>query len=230
MTYTTGFNIPKLSKKMIGFGVLGIGVLFLLFGMAQASSIDKEGVRLETQMTAQYLDNQNELAAFTNGFYELIGVADLKVEALDRVLENAVRGRYDDGTSIAADPLGGNNPQLISAMVEAYPDLGGLDSYDEIIDYVAAGREAFKNEQSKLLDQIRAYDTWSESGIFKPMMIDFLGFPSDTLRAQIGEEFVTGDEALEQMRIIVTTGSVSQAFETGEQGPLIGGPTNDEEG
>ncbi len=212
---TKARNSPGL---LIGLGVLAVILLIGLGLYGKANSIQKTGVGYEKQLNATYLDNQNELSKFTSGFYEQLGIANAKSDQMDRILQDAVSGRYEN----AAQGQGG---AMFSAMVEAYPDLAGLNSFDKVMDYVAAGRQSYKEQQSKLLDMIRVYETWSESGIIHSMLVDMMGYPSKNLEARIGTGVVTGELALQQMKLIVTSEGVQQAYTTGKQEPLMGATT-----
>lgn len=203
---------------LISGGILGAVVILSMVLYGTFNNIDKEAERREAALTAQYLDNQNELSKFISGFHEQFGIAEAKAEKLDVILEDAMKGRYSEGST--AQPVGG---QFISAVVEAYPDLSGLDSYDRVMDYVAGGRESYKQQQTKLLDMIREYDTWRRSGLIHQRLVSMAGHPGDGLRAQIGAFVVTGDEALDQMRLIVTTSGTQQAYTTGTMEPLTMG-------
>ena len=211
----------KMSKGLIIAGVsVGVLLLLVMTMYGKFNGINKDGVKRETALSAQYQDNQNELSKFQSGFYEMLGVADAKSAQMDKILSDAVKGRYENGSS-AAVPGAAGNTALFSAMVEAYPDLSGLDAFDKIIDYAAAGRESYKQQQSKLLDMLREYDTWRRSGLIHKQFVKVSGFPSSDLRAQIGAKAVTGEAALEQMRLIVTTSSTQEAYTTGTQEPMV---------
>lgn len=202
-------------KVLIAVGVVLVLVI-TLYG--KFNGIRHEGVDRETALSAQYQDNQNELSSFISTFYEQLGIADRKSEQLDRILEDAVKGRYDDTGLQAATPNESND--LISAIVEAYPDLSGLDTYDTILDTISSGREAYKQKQTKLLDMLRSYDKWREQDIIGSVLIDLSGYPSDNLRAQIGTQVTRGQDALDQMYVIVLTSQAADAYETGELDPL----------
>jgi hypothetical protein len=205
-------------------GLVAIGVVVLLVVVAiwQFSSfngIKNTGVAKESALNAQYLDNQNELSKVTLQIKESLGVADLKSQKLDEVLTDAVKGRYD-GDLQAATP--GQAPQLISALVEAYPDMSGLATYDRVVDIIQAGRESYANKQSKLLDMLRDYDTWRRSGIINSWKVSLAGFPSDGLEARIGTKIERGQDALDQMYLIVLVEGTTEAYETGVIEPVIG--------
>jgi len=211
------------SGLIVSLTVLGVFIVGGLVLYGTFNGINKDGVQRETRLSAQYSDNQNELSKFQSGFYEQMGIANLKSDKMDQILSDAVKGRYDNAPQ-------GQGGQFFSAMVEAYPDLAGLNSYDKIMDYVSAGRESYKQQQSKLLDMIREYDTWRRSGLIHRQLVKISGFPSSDLRAQIGARAVTGDAALEQMRLIVTTSTTQEAYTTGTMEPMTIAPTTDKAG
>ena len=199
---------------IVGIAILGV---LLLGGMgiySYCNGLQQEGVAQETGLNAQYLDNQNELSTYISTFYETIGVANLKSDKLDQILTDAVKGRYDGKTS--AQPGQG---QLFSAIVEAYPTID-LTIYDKIVDFIHAGREAYKQKQTKLLDMLRAYDKWRDSGMVQKRVIRGMGFPSDGLEARIGKTVKHGAEAREQMYLIVLTDSTTDAYGNGHLNPL----------
>lgn len=194
-------------------GLFGLGVSFYGY----ANGVRNDLVSQETALNAQYQDNQNELANYEVAFYEQTGLANLKSEKMDKIISDAVKGRYEgkDGQPVER----GQGGAFFSAMVEAYPDLRGqLDVYDKIISFVAAGREAYKAKQSKQLDMIRAYENYRETGWVRSWFIERIGYPS--LRAQIGEKVVRGEAALAQMELIVTTEATNQAYQSGKMKAL----------
>jgi len=129
--------------------------------LSSLNGIQKDGVNYETQLNAQYLDNQNELGSYISGFYEQVGVANLKSQKMDQILTDAVKGRYDGNASSAQVGHG----QLFSAIQEAYPNVD-LSVYDKILNYVQAGPHRVQGQaeqaarhapQLRQLAQVRAH-------------------------------------------------------------------------
>ena len=199
---------------IITVAVLAALVIGVISVFNFASNLQQSGVAQETALNAQYLANQNELSTYISKFYETIGVANLKSDKMDQIITDAVKGRYQGNSS--AQPGRG---QLFSAISEAYPN-ADLSIYDRIIDQINSGREAYKAKQDKLVDMLRGYDQWRKSGLIQPIIIRTIGFPSDALEARIGTDVKRGSAAEEQMWLIVTTTSTSQAYQTGHQDPL----------
>lgn len=201
-------DLSKYAKiGIIGSIIAFVLLLFVAYPLASLSSTKSQGVDKETQLTAQYRDNQNTLSAYIAGFYEQTGVAKVKSDKLNAILLDAVKGRYEGKMSP------GTGGAFFSAITEAYPDLSALNIYDKIVDYVSAGREGYKNKQTLLLDRIRDYDNWRNKGLFHPGWVKLAGFPSTNLEA--GPD-VTGSAALVKMKQIVLTSQARKAYETGE--------------
>lgn len=205
----------RISKSLFIFIIMS--VLLITFGYLIGSYLNEirdEGVQYETGLNAQFLSNQNYLSAYISGFYEQVGVANVKSEKMHEILTDAVTGRYGkEGFSAKG--------AFFSAVKEAYPDLAQLGIYDKIIIYVSAQREGYKNIQDKFLDMLRNYDSWRARGLLRSQVIkSILGYPSERLIARIGTESWTGTTALEKMYTIVLAGEVKQAYQTGKYPPM----------
>ena len=89
-------RVMKIGNMNIGKGLIAAGVsvglvLILVLGLyGKFNGINKDGVKRETALSAQYSDNQNELSKFQSGFYEMLGVADAKSAKMDQILSDAV--------------------------------------------------------------------------------------------------------------------------------------------
>ncbi|MFS0885120.1 hypothetical protein [Aeromicrobium sp. 179-A 4D2 NHS] len=209
------------TKALVAAAVAVVLVIGAIWFFATYNSTQKNMVKREQALSSQYKDNQNELAAYVSTIKEALGVADRNTDALDKVLANAVQGRYQVGST--AQPGGG---ELFSAITEAYPDLSGVSlPYQKVQDAVISGREAFKNKQTKMLDMAREYETWKNSGIIHSRIASMVGAPSDNLVAAIGDDVKKGQAALDRMKTIVVTAESSKSFESGEMDPLDLGPT-----
>lgn len=204
---------PKLLALVAGGTVAAIAAIAFFVAL---NGNQKDMVRREQALSAQYQDNQNELSTYISTIKETIGVADRNTEALDQVLADAIKGRYDGETS--AQPGTG---ALFSAITEAYPDLTSLSMpYAKVQDAIISGRQAYKNAQTKLLDMLREYETWKNSGFIHSRMVALVGAPSDNLRAQIGTAVSRGPDALDQMYLIVLAGEAQDAYTSGTMDPL----------
>jgi len=196
--------------------VLFIGCCLAFSAYSYVNTIWNQGLAHERRLTSQYLDNQNYLSAYISGFYEQIGVTQAAGDVLDQILLDAVKGRYDDGGFAVDSPM-------FAAIVEAYPEAGVaelMENWGRIRDYISAGRESYRATQSKLLDQLRVYDTWRQQGLIRRAIVRALGFPSENLEARVGEMVYTGEMARMKMYQIVLTSEALEAYETGIMDPL----------
>jgi hypothetical protein len=202
-----GFTVAALVALLVGGGLVvgGLG----LYGYA--NSTRNEAVTREIQLSAQYLSNQNYLSSYISTFYEQVGIANLKSQKMDEILIDAAKGRYGEN--------GIEGGSLMVAIAEAYPDLKSLDIYDKIMTTVSSGREGYRAIQDKLLDQLRAYDTWRAQGILRSWALGSF-FPSSNLKARIGDTELVGGEALKKMYQIVLASQAKDAYEKGTMDPL----------
>lgn len=218
MNTTSGTSEATPSPSIPGWmkWLIGLGAFLLVSGGVYGfiNGTRNQGITYETALTAQYLANQNNLSAYISGFYEQLGVANKKSEQLDKILLDAVKGRYENN---GGPP---DNGKLFSAIVEAYPDLSGLNAYDKIIDYIKGGRESYKTTQDKLLDMLRAYDAWRDTGLIKMLVVRMFDFPTNRLMAKVGEVETFGNDARKQMYAIVLTGDALDAYNKGTMDPL----------
>jgi len=211
-----GFGLPLVLAGLLIIillcgGLIGLGVT----AYGYINGLRSEQIARETGLNEQYLANQAELSGYVTAFYEQIGVANLKSDQMDRIIEDAVKGRYDDDT--AANPTQG---AMFSAIVEAYPDLD-LEIYDEIAAFVREKRDAYKNNQTTLLGLLQDYDQWRKEDLIRSMVLKYiLRAPSDALEARIGSQIWRGQAALDHMYLIVLDSQTVKAYETGILDPL----------
>ena len=211
---------PALKKKLIIGGGIALALIVVLVSIyGYINGLRNTSIDFETRMSATYQANQVELDSYVKSVTEAVGVANLKSAKLNQIFADAVRGRYGDSRDEIKNGQGG---QVMSAVVEAYPDLKGqLDVYDKIVDKVFTGREAFKTKQTELRRQVADYERWINTGLVQSIMIKkVIGAPTDLLEARIGKNVKTGRAALEQMKLLVTSGRTNDNFESGQEDPI----------
>lgn len=204
-------------KLIIAASIALVLIIAAIVAFSVFNGTRGEAIRQEQRIAAQYEDNKNELSAYVLSFNESLGIADRQSDKLNEILSNAVQGRYDGKMAP------GTGGEMFSAIAEAYPDLTATsESYQRVQDLVVSGREAFKNKQTKLIDLIRAYTTWSNSDVIRAWILDtFVHAPTDVLTIEENGNIYVGEEALKRMSRIITTSEVTDIYEKGEQEPLI---------
>lgn len=212
MSENKGFSLGWIITIIVLVVIVTSGIS--LYGYINA--LRNERVDWETQLPNQYAANQAYLSAYVGGFYEQVGVAKLKSDKMDKILLDAVKGRYEGTGGFKS-----SNEALFSAIKEAYPDLSGLNIFDKMMDYISSKREGYRADQQKLLDMLRAYDKWRASGIVQSWIIKHvLDCPSENMIARIGEKKYTGQAALDQMYLLVLVEGTTEAYTTGKMKPL----------
>src|SRR3989344_8051173 len=188
--------MSPLKWALVTLGVLALLLLIMSLGCFNyLNGTRDDGINYETGLTAQYLSNQNYLSAYISGFYEKVSVQEAQSKALNEILTDAVKGRYEDGGYSVNSPM-------FAAIVEAYPEAGVQEfmaNWGKASDYISAGREGYRANQDKLLDMLRQYDAWRGKGMVKSNVVRQLGFPSERLEARIGERKWTGEAARDRM-------------------------------
>lgn len=215
-------SLLKNSKALVALALVGIVVVSGLILFGKFNSAQKTMVRHENSLNAQYSDCQDNLSNYIAKIKEALGVADRASSALDTVLTDVVKGRYEAGST--ANPSGGS---AFSAIVEAYPDLNGITiNYEKVQSAIFAGRDGFKNCNTMLLDKVRAYNTWRQSGLIQSKINAMVGAPSDNLEARVGDNVVYGKAALDAIKRLPLTSEAKDAYETGTMDPLDTNPTS----
>lgn len=203
-------------KTLIIAGIIAAALLACVLGFyGYFNGLNTDRVDQETTLSASYQSNQVELDNYVKTIKEAVGIANVKSDKLDQILRDAVSGRYGDTKDGVRNGQGG---AFMSAIVEAYPDIKGqLDIYDRIVDKVFVGREGFKAQQNSMLADIAKYEAWTHTGLVQSFIIkNVVGCPTDLLEARVGTNVKHGRAALDQMKLVVTSGSTNDAFNSGK--------------
>jgi hypothetical protein len=202
------FNLTSI-VALAAVGIVIVG------GYAKVNGYRSQVIAAETRLSADYQNDQNQLSSYVLGFGEQVGIADRQAQQLRTILTDAVKGRYDGKMSSAQVGQG----TLFSAISEAYPQID-LKSYDKIVAYIQANREAFRVKQESLLGNIANYEVLVNGDIINSILANILGVPTHNLQARIGKNVVYGEAALAQIKTIVTDSTTSEAFDSGTMKPL----------
>jgi len=131
---------------------------------------------------------QNVLGSYHAKLTEIVQVPTMKADDLARVSKDAMSGRYGEGGSKA----------VMTWIKENYPGQVTDNLYERVAQVIEAGRNEFKNSQTRLIDEQRAYQT--EIGYFwRGFWIRMAGYPHIDLNKYA----------------IITTDDTKKAFETG---------------
>lgn len=205
-------------KKLIVFGVIAAVVLGLIgWGISTYTDIRNEGRRTELSITAKYKAMQSSYGQDRLAFTDQIGIAREKRDAMDKILMDAVSGRYNQPGSPQVD-----NGKLFSAITEAYPDLAGLNIFDQIMPFITKMRSKFAQDQAQVFEMIKGYNEWRTTGSFlHPTFVNWAGFPSDALEMQANGNVYRGKDALDRMSRPIIGSDTGQIFDTGVDQPAL---------
>ena len=174
----------------------------------------------QAELQAKYDTNRTLLGAYARDIETETGLANQGLTKLDQVLKDAVSGRYDHANGSTAVP--GGQPALFSAIKEAYPNID-TSLYNEIAGRVHEYEIKFQNEQTTLASMAANFDVYRKQF---PTSMFAGGYPSGDLHAYAMVNGVlvqvTGQQALDQMKNLVSSGEANDAFGNGEfNGPQI---------
>lgn len=173
--------------------VLGVVLTLALVGVVSYISNYNYGNRAEEGLVAEYTNMENILATYSLKVKEVAQVPGMKTEDLERVTREAMSGRYGEDGSKA----------VFQWINENYPGQVTDELYVQIQQVMEAGRNEFKNAQTKFIDSKRAYRT--NLGYFwKGLWLRIAGYPKIDL-----EGFK-----------IISSGHAQKAFETGVDEPI----------
>lgn len=174
-------------KPPIGLIVLLVGLLAVVsIGFATYASAVAFGSEQEEAILATQNDNRQVLAQTTTSIKEMAQVPTMAADDLSRVMESAFQGRYGENGSQAA----------VQLIVEAYP--GQIDPvlYRNIQTRIESGRIQFMNNQTKLVDQKRVYQT-NLRYVIRGFWLRTAGFPTIDLNAIQPVSSTTANRAFE---------------------------------
>lgn len=196
--------------KYLGLLVAGVAVLVVLIsGIAWRISAHNDGNRLQNQLNAQYNVNIAKLGDCIIKIRESSGIAKGETAAFDKIIEDAVKGRYEVGST--AQPTGG---ALFSAIKEAYPDLTNLGStFNKVLEVTVGCRSDYQSYQEKLQSQIKTFNDWRNGSLSGNLWAG--GYPTSELHAVKGDQTLKGQEALDQMERVVTVSDAQKGYDSG---------------
>ncbi len=199
-------------KKYKWFVVAGCVLLFLVLPYFVISNgVTNDGNKKQEDLITYYNDTTNILSDCLVKTKQSVGATKAQTDALDKVITDAVKGRYTEGTS--ARPGGGS---LFSAIQEAYPDTTGLSNiFDKVLKKINDCRSDFRDSQAILQREVTAFKKW-KSGSFKVRNFGGKKYPNEDLEITVAGKSVTGNEAIRQMRTLVVVAEAQKGRDTGK--------------
>lgn len=209
----------KITRRLITWvSIIVLSLVIVLSTFSWINGLQVGDTQREVALSRQYESLKTGLDAFLSTAREQAGVTKAQSAAFDKIMLDAVQGRYDkNGKPTGANPTGGS---LFSAIAEAYPNLDTLNSsYSRILDTISSGRTSFSNNQQKLQDELREYDQWRKSGIIHSWAVSHItGAPTHNLVVNNGTPQY-GQTAYGVMTHVIVSSQTSQSFQSGKLQP-----------
>lgn len=169
---------------IIGLGVIGIIILAICLFVGTMFSQRNRAVELEEQINSQLVANKSEYDNMWKKFKELAQVTDQQAEHFKEVYTDMITGRYEGDENNLMKMIKEDNPQLSSEV------------YTQLQREISAGRNTFNNNQKKISDLIREYNTY--------------------VRKHFIMAGITGREPMDANQFIVTSDRTDGAFNSGQ--------------
>lgn len=165
-------------KYIIALLVAGV---LLAVGIGTYANAVAFGAEQEELIKATHRNNVQILGQYTATISEAAQIPAMQKDNLKEVLKTAFESRYGEEGSQA----------VFQFINENYPGTMDNELYRNLQTMIAAGRTDFRNNQSKLLDQKRIYQT-NLNYLFKGNLLKFAGYPKINLADY---DVVTSDAA-----------------------------------
>lgn len=167
---------------LITLGVI-VGVIVLTALVLAGGFINNYNyaVNVEEQIVATADNNEQVLSSFYNQLEESVQVQDIYAEDFRESMTAMLAGRYGDGGSQAA----------FQWIQEAMPNLDP-SMYQEVQRLIQTGRTNFQNEQTRLVDLRRQYNTRLRN-FPSNIYLGVLGFPKLDMDDPRYNPVVSGD-------------------------------------
>jgi hypothetical protein len=201
----------KLFYAGVSAGILGgvfVVIALLCHLVFFPQSVLSDGNRQETGMNTAATAAFGEMHTCEVNTARVAQVAGAQTDAVDRVLKDAISGRYGTGAGL-------DQNKVFSLLQEAYPDLGKLnDTFANAMAVMTGCQSNFlakENYMNKLANEFVAWQT----GSWFSRTYGGDQFPNDNLKIVIGTTVHTGADALQIMQRTVLSSDNVNAIETG---------------
>lgn len=142
----------KSNKLLIGvLGVFGLGVLIVIILALMLLGFRSGVVTLENRIEAQHTANKSNYDSMWKKFKEMTQVTDIQAEQFKDVYTDLIEGRYQDSN-------------LLFKMVNEQNPTLSPEVYNNLQREIASSRNVFDNNQKKLIDIVREYNTRIDTG------------------------------------------------------------------
>ncbi|HEY9684004.1 MAG TPA: hypothetical protein V6C86_20650 [Oculatellaceae cyanobacterium] len=149
----------NVNNKVIGGVIAGVLAIALVIGFIGIKvHVGNAGLFKEKQIVELNNNNTIQLNQYVASLKEQVGIANLKSNAMDKVLKDALEARYSPQQMKDPNAQG----SFYSAMHEAYPNID-MSLYDKILTFVQGQRQDYALLQKQMQSMLADFDTWRGS-------------------------------------------------------------------
>jgi hypothetical protein len=211
---------PSLVRNIVlGIGGIFVAISLLLWFFIWPQSVQSQGNKHETGITAAYEDGANYLSACINKSQQAADLANANTAALDKIVSDAVAGTGNAGHFNLSTP--GGRSGLYAMFVQAYPNVDGLNkTFNNVLIVITGCQDDFRNKQSLVIDRVRAFTAW-RAGSWITRTFGGNNFPNDNLRIPLPgtQTVLTGMAALDRASVPIVNTLTSNAYQRGTYNP-----------
>ena len=157
------------AKVGIGTAIFFFILVFVVGLIVVSSYIGavNRGAAFEAQIKAEWNNNKQILAAYSTKVMEAVQVPGMQADAITKIVQAANQARYGQGGSKSSFQwIKEENPQI------------DQKTFDHLMTLIEVGRDDFKNQQTKILDICRSYET-SRNSFWSGIWLRSAGYPKD---------------------------------------------------
>ena len=203
-------------------GVLIVVVAVLVITVFIPQGVISSGNQQEARLNSWY---SGAVASLNNCVVKTARAAQVtgaQTNAVDEVLKDAVGGKYGTGSNV-------NQPQMFSALVQAYPDgsVAGLNkSFQDALATMTGCQDDFVAAQNVVQSHVADFKSW-RTGSWISRAFGGDQFPNENLEINIaGMPVTTGAQALTIMERPIISTDTANAVSTGENNEYQNNPFN----
>ena len=196
------------ASSLAGLIVVGLILTFTLF---IPQGVTSDGNKMESRMNGWYNQAVTALHNCTVKTARAAQVTGGQTDAVDKVLKDAVGGRYGTGNNM-------DQAKLFSAIHEAYPEqsIAGLNkSFQDAMAVMTGCQDDFTSAQNVVQAKVADFKAW-RTGSWNVRTFGGDSFPNDNLEINIpGMPISTGQAALQIMERPIVDADTANAIKTG---------------
>lgn len=178
------------STMIVLLAVLGFGVGGAVIAVMSYVSAANYSNEMEVRIKAEWENNENILSGYSQKIREAAQIPTMQRDDLVKIFSGTLGARYGaDGSKASMQWIKEQNPNLDQR------------TYFKLQQIIEAGRDEFKNAQTKLIDVKRSYET-ALGYVWKGFWMHLAGYPKLDLSKYraisndyAGEAFKTGKES-----------------------------------